>query len=169
MIHDFSNLAPIEEPVKYQGQDYVLVEASAGAAITFRNARTNSLKFQDGKLVGYNNPAEIEPLLVSLCVFAIDKAGKRKPVSVETIKSWPSQMVTTLFERAKEIGHLQEQFAERKALAKALSQEGSPASVEDLREYVLSLCDKPDCPLNVVERNQVLSLLREEEEATSKN
>jgi len=109
----FEDLAPIEVPVRMGGKRYVLVEASEDAACKYRNHTTGCARFENGRMVGLSGPiADVEPLLVSLCLFELyDHQGetRRRPVTLNQVKGWPARVVRPLFERAKEIGGLQEE------------------------------------------------------------
>jgi len=101
MITD--DLTPQTEPVKLSGKDYYLREASGDAATKFANARLNCIKLgPDGKPQTVRGIADVEPLLVSLCLF--DESGKNVPEA--TVRSWPARVQKALFERAKEMSRL---------------------------------------------------------------
>jgi hypothetical protein len=55
--------------------------------------------------------ANVEPLLVSLCLFRENGA----PVLLATVRSWPARVVKSLFEKAKEISDLGEERKEEEA------------------------------------------------------
>jgi hypothetical protein len=112
---NFDDLSLIEVPVSIEGKKYTLREASGGAAIQYRNAMLASTKLGPGGTVtSVSGMANIEPLLVSLCLF--DEKGKR--VSEATIKNWPSRVLKTLFDRAKEISELDEDGGDLESLNK---------------------------------------------------
>jgi hypothetical protein len=53
--------------------------------------------------------ADAEPLLVSLCLYEVNKDGKRLGnVSLPTVLGWPPRVVRALFDRAKQISDLGE-------------------------------------------------------------
>lgn len=99
----FNDIVPIEVPVTINRERFILREATEEAAIKFRNACMAGARMEDGKVVGVSNMAETQALLVSLCLFADDK-----PVPPSVIKRWPSRVVKSLFEKAKEISQLDE-------------------------------------------------------------
>lgn len=111
---DFDDLAPIQIPVRYAGVGYVLREASEGAARQYRNAVAKKRVFQGGELVGFTDPADVEVLLVSLCLCKTGKHGdvetdaKGNPITVsqEVLSLWPGKHIRKLFTRAKEISRL---------------------------------------------------------------
>jgi len=85
---------------------YELKEATSDVATHWRNSIINKTKIQDGKAVGLSNVADSEPLLVSMCLFRAE--GKKDNVKLEEVRSWPSRIVKSLFEKAKEISDLDE-------------------------------------------------------------
>jgi len=100
---NFDDLTPIEIPVRIQGKNYVLREASGDAACRYRNAVLACAQLTpEGKAVSVRNLADVEPLLVSLCLF--DEKGN--PVSVNQVRKWPARVVKALYEKAKEISDL---------------------------------------------------------------
>ena len=99
----FDDITPIEERVHVGGGEYVLREMSGDAAVKYDNARLNRYEYQDGKLVKIRDLADMEPLLVSLCLFTDD--GKT-PVSEVTIRAWPCHVQKALHERAKQINDM---------------------------------------------------------------
>lgn len=101
------DLTPKEETYRIGGRDYTLVEPSEDAACRWRNLATSKAKMQDGKVVGMDGIADVQPYLVSLCLFEeTDKGRVAVPLSV--IRGWPARVVKVLFERAKELGDLDE-------------------------------------------------------------
>lgn len=96
-----------EVPVTINKEAYVLVEASEDSACKYRNASMKTMTFTDGKVTGMVGGADLEPLLVHLCLFQGDKA-----VPLHKIRSWPARVVKALFEKAKEISDLNEDTVE---------------------------------------------------------
>jgi hypothetical protein len=108
------DLEPQQVKVKIKDKHYHLREASADAAVKFRNATLKAAKMSDGKVVGMENLADAEPLLVSLCLY---KAGKdeelvlapdgnpdsRQLVPQQTIRGWPDRTQKVLFDKIKEM------------------------------------------------------------------
>jgi len=102
----FEDLALIEVPVTIGGQQYVLREANGDAACKFQNARVARYEYNDeGKLVKLRDMADLEPILVSLCLF---KQEDMSPVPEAVIRSWPGKIQGKLYDRAKEISGLDE-------------------------------------------------------------
>jgi hypothetical protein len=110
----FDDLAPAEVPVRIGGERFVLREASGDAAAKYNNARMRAHKLQDGALVGLDGVGDLEPLLVSLCLYKADKdgglpltkAGDADPrflVPQEQIRRWKGNVQHALFDKAKEL------------------------------------------------------------------
>lgn len=106
------DLAVVEVPIKIGNNDYILREASEDAVCKYRNALLKSTKLgPEGKPSAIDGMADVEPLLVSFCLFEkYDHKGvqKERNVSLQTIRSWPSRIVTQLFDKAKEISEIEE-------------------------------------------------------------
>lgn len=102
----FESLDLIRVPVTIGDKHYVLQEASGEATAKYRNALLESTKLgPDGKAVSVKGLADVEMLLISLCLE--DGQGKQVPVSV--LKTWPNRILKTLFDKAKEISELTEE------------------------------------------------------------
>lgn len=101
----FDDLAPIEETVSIGGREYVLREISGENYVVYQNERNSRFVYDDGKLVQVKDIADLEPLLVSLCMFENDG---RTPVNQGTILGWPGRVLRALHDRAKELSGLTE-------------------------------------------------------------
>lgn len=101
----FDDLAPIEESVSIGGRDYILREASTDAARKYRNQMTRCAKMNDGKVSGIGDIADLQPLLVHLCLFTspVNGNGTPKNVPLEIIYAWPERVTKALYARCKEI------------------------------------------------------------------
>lgn len=116
---DNPSLSLKQLPVRYQGKDYVLVEALGDAVAQWRNAQLRGTTMQqqgdsDTRTIALGALADNETLLVSLCLFYPDQGGglildnrgdvdTRKRVPQTIVKNWPNRVVARLFEKAKEI------------------------------------------------------------------
>ena len=95
-------------------QKYILHEASEAAAVEFNRARMSGVEIfhpgdgEERTVKSLQGAADVEPLLVSHCVFMVNPDGSEAPVSLQTIKTWPSRIVRNLFQRAKEMSGLDE-------------------------------------------------------------
>lgn len=117
---DLSDLTPIEVKVKYNGKMYILREPSEDAVKTFRNHTFKHLETKDGKVVGAKDGfADNQVILVSKCLYEADAEenlplknnlpDSSKLVSIANLNQWPNRIVEKLFEKAKEIGGLNEE------------------------------------------------------------
>lgn len=93
-------------PVRFRGRDYVLREATAEAAARYRNAFFQCGKMVDGKVVGMEGMADLEHLLVSLCLL---ETADGQTVPKEEVATWPSRIVKKLFNAAKRMSDLDEE------------------------------------------------------------
>lgn len=90
------DITPQEVPVQIGGVPYTLRECSGDAEIKYQNARFRARKTDvEGNTIGFDNLADTEALLVSLCLF--DKDGKNP--KADEVRSWPSRIMTDLFNR----------------------------------------------------------------------
>lgn len=117
---DFDSLEPIRIKVSYRGKRYWLTEASEDAATKYRDRSIKAAKMYDGKVVGMEGGAEVEPFLVSLCLYEADpkdgslrltSLGDPNPeflVPMSVVKSWPSRVVKPLYNRVREASDLTE-------------------------------------------------------------
>ncbi len=101
----FDDITPIEEKVFVGGEEYLLRETSGDAAVKYDNARLFCYEYRNGELIRVNNLANLEPLLVSLCLFMVD--GKTN-VSEVTVRAWPARVQKALYDRAREISGMNE-------------------------------------------------------------
>lgn len=117
------DLAVTEIPVELGERKYVLREASEGAACQFRNAITKAAKMADGKVVGIENIGDVEPLLVSLCLFEVlpDGGTKNIGVPIQVVRGWPARVVKQLFAKAKEISELDEAAETEEAIEQQIA------------------------------------------------
>jgi hypothetical protein len=102
---DYADLKPREVQVNNLfGKNYLLKEGTAGAVTEYRNAISKSTKISaDGTILQQAN-FEVEPLLVSLCIFEIENNNGQtslKPVSLDTVRAWPHRVQQELYERAE--------------------------------------------------------------------
>lgn len=116
----FDDITPVSVPVRIAGKDYVLRETTGDASCKWRNALLAATKLgSDGKPTSLSGMADSEPLLVSLCLFEVyDQGGERKERSVPlgVVRAWPYRLVKALFNRAKQISHLDEEQESEEAL-----------------------------------------------------
>lgn len=104
----FESLDCIEVPVTVGNQKYILREANGDVAVKFQNARLAKHEYnEDGRLVRLKDTADLEPFLVSMCLFK-KVENEETPVSETTIRGWPSHIQSKLFDTAKKISHIDE-------------------------------------------------------------
>lgn len=111
---DLGDLQPIEVPYKLGGKSYILKEASGDAVCKYRNALMKSAKMGDDlRVTSVDGIADVEPLLVSLCLFEVTEKGHR-PVSTADVRAWPNRVQKALFEKVKEISDLEDKEAKER-------------------------------------------------------
>ena len=96
------DITPKEVSVRIGGELYVLKEATGDSACKWQNKAVNATKLgPDGKPVAVGNIADIEPYLLSLCLFPVSKAGTvaDKAVPEAIIRQWPSHVTSRLYEK----------------------------------------------------------------------
>lgn len=133
-----------EIPVKFKKKHYVLREATGKAARIYRNASLACIQLgPEGKPSSIRNLANVEPLLVSLCLWEKPdpKAAAVKAVTVDLVESMPAKLQKDLFESAKEISDLDEEPDVKTQFIEALNLATSPVSLVDLRKFVSELPD----------------------------
>jgi len=135
----FESTDLIEVPVTIGKDEFVLREADGDVSCKYRNAVLSCTKLSGrGKPVSIQNLADVEPYLVSLCLFSLDG----KPVALKVVRSWPNRITKQLYNTAKEISNLDEgDDPRREQLEKALGLPGAPCTFEALAEFVEELDD----------------------------
>lgn len=97
------SLEPIKVSYQIGDTTYELREATEGVACKYQNALMKRVKMgENGLPTSADGVADTEPYLVSLCLF--DSSGY--PVTDATIRTWPSRVVKTLFDKVMEISQL---------------------------------------------------------------
>jgi len=133
---DFDSMETIEVPVKFKGMDYVLREATSGAAKDFANARIARVKMSStGEATSYGSLGDLEPLLVSMCLFELNG----KPVTVKFVESMPYRIQKTLYDKAKDISGMDDDDPLVVSLDLALSREDAPITKENLISWLTTL------------------------------
>lgn len=109
---DLSNLEPITYRYQIGGKTYELREATGGVACQHRNRMISCASIgDDGKVRGFNNIADVEPWVVSLCLFEVtvsETTGQElfTPVDEETVKNWPNKVVKRLYDDLNRVSEL---------------------------------------------------------------
>lgn len=102
---------------------YLLVQPTEGTAVKYRNQKAKGLTFVGNNLAKVENPGDIEPLLVSWCLFQVEenseppkvkttKSGLPVEVSISTIHKWPAPIIRQMFDWVKKVGQLDEKETE---------------------------------------------------------
>jgi hypothetical protein len=147
MTLDFSKLQTVElSVIGPDGDNYILREANGRAAKIFNNARISGVTLEDGKPKSLSGIGDLEPLLVSLCLFGEND----RPLTVSFVEKWPSRVVKKLYNKAREISDLDEGEMENElvtALKKCLDSNGSPMSYVQFKSYVEATEDSAVEPL----------------------
>lgn len=139
---DFSNITPVEIPTIIGGENYVLKEATGEVAKLFQNARLNKVKFEDGKPTSIGNIAEIEPYLVSLCIFKVVD-GRHVAVTQKTVESWLYRIQSKLYDTAKKISDLDRVESPIQELIKeAFNNPDAPTTSEAILDWIEQLKDE---------------------------
>ena len=142
----FESLEPVTFPFKIKDAktnsfiQYYLREATEDAAVKYRNAAMRAARFTDGKLSSVEGVADVEPLLVSLCLYQITPKGD-VPVQLATIRGWPARIVKPLFEKAKQLSNLDEGEDEA----------GIQKQIEDLSERLAKMREDKNKEKNLLE------------------
>jgi hypothetical protein len=106
---DFGSLQLIEVPIT--GPDrkkYMLREASGDAVAKFNNARARCVRFQNGGMSAVDGQGDLEPLLVSYCLFEVYDTGEvaTKSVPVAMVRNWPERVIRRIYDKAREISEI---------------------------------------------------------------
>jgi len=133
---DSESFLPTEVPVKYKQTDYVLREATSGAAKDFANARIARVKMGSaGEPTAYGSLGDLEPLLVSMCLFELSG----KPVTMKFVELMPYRMQKALYDKAREISGLDDDDPLAVALELALTRDDAPVTKDALVTWLSSL------------------------------
>lgn len=112
---------------------HILREPSEDVARKFRSFSAKCMKMSNNELTGFDGIGDVQPYLVSLCLFP---EGSDIPVSEKLIRQWKSSVVKKLFDLVKEMGELDEietvegidkQIARLQKKREVLSRNESPA------------------------------------------
>lgn len=118
-----------------ESQEFRLKTFTGADATKYHNAQARSVRLDNqGNPVGFTGDvANIEPLLVSLCLY--DEKGKK--VSVSKIGNWPFPVQRRLYKVAQEINKINEEVRLSALMAEAFDSEENPppCSIEEIREW----------------------------------
>jgi hypothetical protein len=104
------DLTPVETIVRLNDKEYVLREASGGAAAAWRNAMLKATKLgPDGKPTQIDGLPEADYLLLSMCLFRkTDTDVGEVPVSLLDVKRLPNRVSRPLIAWVKANSELEE-------------------------------------------------------------
>jgi len=120
----FDSIALKEILVTFKGDDktpekkYILSEANEEAVVKYKDARMAAAKIDasgdgtDIRVVGFNAFNDIEPLLVSLCLYEdyeYKGESRRKLVPLATILKWKPKIVRSLYDWIIENSDIEEE------------------------------------------------------------
>ncbi len=143
---DFSNLTLYEKHILGpDGENYTLKEANGRAAKIYNNARIAGVTLGDsGKAESITGIGDLEPLLVSLCLFG----DEGRPIQQAVVEKWSYQVVKKLHDKIKEVSNLDEQENPiKEAIEKALERQDSPIALDDFCSYIKGLNNPEVKPL----------------------
>jgi len=139
-IFDTSEFEEQRISFTFKEEDFVLREATGEAERRFTNARTKAAKIgANGQIRELGDVGDLKPLLVHLCCFRDEGPKAGQQVGLAEIGKWPGRLVSSLFDKAKEISGFDEEDKLGEELSKALALEDAPCTLEDLREFVEGL------------------------------
>lgn len=95
-----------ERPVTIDGDEYVLVELDGRERDKYLNNLAPRMKTNaKGKPAGLKSFDGLQAWLIHLSLFKVE-GDARKPVSVETIQTWPARVIKGIFDASKELSAL---------------------------------------------------------------
>lgn len=101
-IVDYGDLELATEKVKVGGKVYTLTEATESEAKSYRNFMIGKARMKKGETVGYGAIGDAQSYLLSKLLRNLEG----HLVNQTEINSWPSRIVSPLFDRAKDISGL---------------------------------------------------------------
>lgn len=143
----FESLEPIEVPVRLGKVDYVLREISGGDAAKFRNQALKYARYDpSGRITQAGDIGNLEPFLVSLCLWKLEPDGKKERVPEIVVRGWKASIVSALFARAKAISRLDEDREEETV-------DSVTKKIDELQRKLALLRNGHDTPREVLEKN----------------
>ena len=118
----FEDAEPQVIEVTIKGKAYRLKEPTADVAAKYRSASARCARFSEGKMQSIDGVGDIEPYLVSMCLFEVLPGGNLKQVPIPTVRSWKASIIRPLFDKAKEMGLLEEEKDTPKSLKKKITE-----------------------------------------------
>lgn len=112
---NFDTLEPIEIPVTYNKQKYLLCDASGGTVAKYRAAMLNNAQMQRNvdkstKVSGMGGLADAEFILLAGCLWHTDPSGGKgkQTVDEKVLRTWPNRVTEPLCKKAKAISMVDE-------------------------------------------------------------
>lgn len=130
----FNEVAP-EVPVEIKGKKYLLRSATSDAATKWQNKSIATRRYVEDaggglKLFSLVNVADLEPLLVSSCLFEVSEGGKERPVTLVEVGKFDAKITSALFKRAEEISGLRTPISKENLLKAKAEIEDQLAEME---------------------------------------
>lgn len=105
----FDDISLAEKPVSIAGQSYILRAANGDVAAQYKNKASSLYRVnQDTKETFVTGAGDLEPFLVSLCLFKVTGENSYEKVHINHVKKFPGHVITKLFNAAKKLGGLEE-------------------------------------------------------------
>lgn len=105
----FEDISLAEMPVKIGPFNYILRAANGDVAAKYKNMASSLYRVnQDTKETFITGAGDLEPYLVSLCLFKVLGIDQYETVHIAHVKNFPAKTVTKLFNAAKKLGGLEE-------------------------------------------------------------
>jgi hypothetical protein len=160
---DFTDLTPIEVPVKIGNKRYILCEAPHAVAKRYRAESLRGAELDMDQTTGkttmrqFQGLASGESLLLSLCLHELlpneegDQFKKRKPVTQAFIESLPDRVTKSLYEKLmeicpslKETETLENLYKQRDRINEKIKR----LEVADPKKLLSSTTESSDLPMN---------------------
>lgn len=155
IVFDDADLTPHKEKVVMGRDIYWLHEALEEDVVKYNNARAKSARMVDGKVVGVDGAADIEPFLVSLCLYKATTDGSfpylpngvdpdpKARVPLTWIRKQVGRVVSRLFNRIKAVSELDDE-----------TEEGLIRQLKDLQDRLVALRKNKESVGNVPESSK---------------
>lgn len=136
---EFDSAELIELPVTIGKKKFIAVEADGDTACKYRNRIIENTKLgKDGSPTSIKGIGDLDPFLVSQCLYIADTGGNRTTtrVTAEEVRKLPSRIMSKIADAIKEVSELTdaedtiESLEQKLAEAKANMEEGKNESDE---------------------------------------
>lgn len=123
-VVDYGQAVRPEQPIKFNDKEYVLRRANAGPLSEFKEAQIAAVKFNPDGSKQLINSSNLPFKLLSVCLYEMPS---NNPVQIHTLKTWPNEVVSDLFKRAKKLCRLDEEtLLDVYTKIKTMFESGSP-------------------------------------------